>query len=199
MRATFFFGNKERGVFQWRGKPDGEDAPHQSIAPVFQWSGKGNDTQHAPACFMWNGDPVDDELVAVVQDLELGDHSASEPRDRASGALLDLVVNMNPPLSALGLCHTIQNSVHCPRMPWSTSRGLGSTTRRMCATCCGESIRSNCSLRHASQPYLCVIRGIRLKLFRILLIVIVGDACQNQQQVFEPFKHRSDQLEMRKS
>ena len=43
---------------------------------------------------MWNGDPVDDEDVKVVQKLELDDHSAQEPRDRAGGALPDFVVNM---------------------------------------------------------------------------------------------------------
>ena len=54
---------------------------------------------------------MDDEDVAGVQDLELGDHSAQEPRDRAGGALPDLVVNMNHSVFAPGLCHIIQNAV----------------------------------------------------------------------------------------
>ena len=102
---------QERGVFQWRGEAEGEDAPHQSTAPVFQWSVTGDDLQHSLARIMWNGDLVDDEDVAVVQDLKLDDRSAQEPRDRAGTARPDLVVNMNQSSFAPGLCHIIQVAV----------------------------------------------------------------------------------------
>ena len=52
-------------------------------------------------------------LIQAIHGLvEVDDHSAQEQRDRAGGALQDLVVNMNQSLSAPGLCHIIQNAVH---------------------------------------------------------------------------------------